>query len=280
MKIVVENIFMCLIIFWKCYFPTNFSHFLSIKTNFFYRKFQNHSQILIHWTNHSQIPMPHTTETPIQPTTVNFGNQKPHHQNTTTTPPQQQQKSKSHRNQNHIERDWWVEDSWVEGEIAQRWDWAEARSKARSSNAVRSTRCCDRWDWCDFVREIVGLELGVRRLRRMRDLGSLFFLSLSLSLETIWSENRNENEFQCSKHLFYGQMKMISGKFYFQNQPNSLFYGKWFLETIYTQNKRTLNLSWLDWKKFNSTHHKGPNQLTWIKLDRIGLMSWTVKNKK
>ena len=34
---------------------------------------------------------------------------------------------------------------------------------------------------------------------------------------------------------------MISGKFYFQNQPNNLFYGKWFPETIYTQKKWTLS---------------------------------------
>ena len=34
---------------------------------------------------------------------------------------------------------------------------------------------------------------------------------------------------------------MISEKFYFQNQPNNLFYGKWFPKTIYTQNKWTLS---------------------------------------
>ena len=40
MKIVLENIFMCLVTFWKCYFPTKFSHclnhFLSIQTNIYY----------------------------------------------------------------------------------------------------------------------------------------------------------------------------------------------------------------------------------------------------
>ena len=29
-----ENDFQCLVTFWKCYFPTNFSHFLSFQTNF------------------------------------------------------------------------------------------------------------------------------------------------------------------------------------------------------------------------------------------------------
>ena len=44
MKIVVENIFMCLVLFWKCYFPTHFSHFLSyflsIQTNFITKNFK------------------------------------------------------------------------------------------------------------------------------------------------------------------------------------------------------------------------------------------------
>ena len=161
-----------------------FSQLFSQHPNkFYYRKFQNHSQIpihrtnhsqiSIHRTNHSQIPTPHTTETPIQPTAANSGNQKPqppkHHYHTTTTTTKIKitQKSKS-----HTERDWWVEGS---------------RSKARSSDVVRSARCCDRRDRCDLVRAIIGLELGVHRRRQRRDLSFLFFLSLSLSLS--WSEN-------------------------------------------------------------------------------------------
>ena len=54
-------------------------------------------------------------------------------------------------------------------------------------------------------------------------------------------KNRNGNEFPWSKLLFYSQMKMISGKFYFQNQPNTRIYGKAFLEVIFTQNKHSLN---------------------------------------
>ena len=133
-----------------------------------------------------------TTTTPPQQQQKSKSHRNHNHrerENTTTTPPQQQQKSKSHRNHNHRERerDWWVEDrwvedQWVEGEITRRRDRAEARSKARSSGAVLSARCCDRRDRCDLVRAIIGLELGVHRRRQRRDLSFLFFLSLSLSL--------------------------------------------------------------------------------------------------
>ena len=46
MKIILENIFKCLVGFWKCYFPTNFSHFfnnfLSFQTtNFVIENFNN-----------------------------------------------------------------------------------------------------------------------------------------------------------------------------------------------------------------------------------------------
>ena len=112
-----------------------FSRLFSQHQNkFYYRKFQNHSQIPIHGTNHSQIPTPHTTETPIQPTATNSDNQKPqppkHHYHTTTTTT----KIKI------TERDRWVEDRWVEGEIARRRDRSEARSKARLSGAVLDQR--------------------------------------------------------------------------------------------------------------------------------------------
>ena len=137
MKFVVENIFKCLVLFWKCYFPTNFSHFLgyflSIQTNF------------IKKISKSQ-PTPHTTETPIRPTAANSGNQKPqppkHHYHTTT---QQQQKSKSQRE---------ISGSKLRlrgGEIEQRdraardrsSDWSvRSSASSRSSNwSVRSSDC-------------------------------------------------------------------------------------------------------------------------------------------
>ena len=128
MKIVVENIFMCLVLFWKCYFSYKFFTFSQYPNKFYYKKFQNHSQI----------PTPHTTETPIQPTVANSNNQKPqppkHHYHTTTTTT----KIKI------TERDRWVEDRWVKGEIARRRDWrrdrAEARLKARPSGARSKAR--------------------------------------------------------------------------------------------------------------------------------------------
>ena len=91
--------------------------------------------------------------------------------------------------------------------------------------------------------------------RLRRSISRSFSLSFSLCAsslykspvsEIIWSENRNENEFLWSTLLFYGQLKMIFGKFNFPNQPNSLFYGKWFPETIFTQNKHSLRCCSLD----------------------------------
>ena len=49
-KIILENNFQCLVIFWKYYFPRNFSHFLAI--------FSTSKQILCHKTHH------HTTQKP------------------------------------------------------------------------------------------------------------------------------------------------------------------------------------------------------------------------
>ena len=176
MKIVVENIFMCLVLLWKCYFPTNFSHFLSyflsIQTNFIIENFkiiaksQSTEQITAKSQHHTP---PKLQFNPRQQTSAIKSH---NHQNTTTTPPQQQQKSKSHRNQNHIERE--ISGSKVRsrrGEI----EWRRDRRRDRVA------RCCDRWEWCDLVRAIIGLELGVRRRRRRLVVAS-DGLSLSLSL--------------------------------------------------------------------------------------------------
>ena len=77
MKIIIENNFICLVLFWKCYFPTKFSrfldYFLSIQTNFIAENFK------------------------ITITTTNFSRFLGYFLNATTTPPQQQQKSKSQR---------------------------------------------------------------------------------------------------------------------------------------------------------------------------------------
>ena len=150
--------------------------------------------------------------------------------------------------------------------------------KKKSSNPVKLREARETGDWVRrgarlhsggegeigaVLREIaisqstalIAISRSIDRDRRDRCLARSFFLSFVLPLrvcelslrvsvlEIIWSENRNGNEFPWSTLLFYGQLKMISGKFYFQNQPNNLFYGKWFLETIFTQNKHTLKLS-------------------------------------
>ena len=111
MKIVVENIFMCLVLFWKCYFPTNFSrflgYFLSIQTNFITENFK------------------------ITITTTKFSRFLGYFLDATTTPPQQQQKSKSQRE---------IGGSKVRmhgGEIARRRD--------------RAARCCGRHGAIDKI---------------------------------------------------------------------------------------------------------------------------------
>ena len=206
MKIVVKNIFMCLVLFWKCYFPTN---------------------------SGSKLRQSKATTTKTPP---------PHHHN-------------NNKNQNHTEiKITQRERSVGRRSVGRRRDRAEARSKARSSDAVRSAqccdrrdqydlvraivgleltrssgavrlaRCCDRRDRCDLVRAIAGLELGVRRQRRRHDLGSLFFLSrarsLSLylcasNLEMIWIENFHFKPFPGSKPHFTQSTSNNFWKIYF-----------------------------------------------------------------
>ena len=171
MKIVVENIFMCLVLFWKWYFPTNFLHFLcyflSIRTNFITENFkitaksQSTKQITAKYpslatTNNNPQPSkfipttettPHTTETPIQPTAANSGNQKPqsmaskqnpppHNKKTTKMPPptspQQQQKSKLHRERDQFMGSWWSQRLWVAGEV----EGSSSRSKIGGLKAL------------------------------------------------------------------------------------------------------------------------------------------------
>ena len=174
MKIVVENIFMCLVLFWKCYFLTNFSHFLgyflSIQTNFITKNFkitaksQHHTPPKLQFNPRQQTPA------------IKSHN----HQNTTTTPPQQQQKSKSQRE--------------ISG------------SKARSCGGKvkgEIERCGAQCNRRDLVRAIVGLELEVRRRRRTGDLSLSLSLSLCASdLEMVWSENLSFKPFPWSKAHF------------------------------------------------------------------------------
>ena len=249
MKIVVENIFKCLVLFWKCYFPTNFSHFLdyflSIQTNFIKKNFK----ITANTTHHRNSNSTHgskfqqskaiTTKTPL-----------PHHHTTTTEI-------------KIIERD-----RWVEAEIARRWDRAArssgARSKARSivglERAIvelermiwassRSSDCSVRssdpettiWASPAMSKAWSGFLLRARSLS----------LSLSLSLcasdlEMVWSENLSFKPFPWSKAHFPGQLQIISRKYIFHAQPNTRIYGKAFPEVVWSQNKHSLSDRWWD----------------------------------
>ena len=154
MKIVVEYIFICLVLFWKCYFSYKFFTFSQLfsqyPNKFYYKKFQNHSQI----------PTPHTTETPIQPMAANYGNQKPqppkHHYHTTT--PTTKIKI--------TERDRWVKDRWVEDR------WVERHEIDRRTGA------CD----LGFL-STVGLERAIVGLER-----AIWASSRSLDW-SVWSSN-------------------------------------------------------------------------------------------
>ena len=130
LKIILENNFQCLVTFWKCYFPPNFSHFLShflsFQTNFI-----------------SQNPLSPTENPPLS-----TQNPLPHNRKTTKTPPppqqqqQQQQPKKNRRSKRERLRDWgkdcgwivfckgWVGGVWIEGEVT-RSDWVEGGSKVR-----------------------------------------------------------------------------------------------------------------------------------------------------
>ena len=205
MKIVVENIFMCLVLFWKCYFLTNFSHFLgyflSIQTNFITKNFkitaksQHHTPPKLQW----------------RPTAANSDNQKPqppklHYHTTTTT------KIKI------TERD-----RWVKGEIARRRDWRRDRAArdrrrdqvARSSGAVlRLARCA--------VRSARSSECNRRTGARGSPATSNAWsrLSLSLSLyssdpEMVWSENLSFKPFPWSKPHFTQSTSNNFRKIYF-----------------------------------------------------------------
>ena len=196
-----------------------FSQLFSQHPNkFYYKKFQNHSQI----------PTPHITETPIQPTAANSGNQKPqppkHHYHTTTTTT----KIKI------TERDRWVEGS---------------RSKARSCGGEIEWR--DRDTWCDRRGAVIDETNAIWCVRSL-DWSSGFVgdvegmiwapsssshacsLSLFACLTQKWFEVKifTSNHFQGQSLILHGQLQITSGKFIFHAQPNTRIYGKTFPKVI------------------------------------------------
>ena len=158
-------IFRKILNFRKCYFPER-KIFLSVWLHF--RKCCEKYFLVFGCMVENAIFL-QIFHTAIQPTAANSGNQKPqppkhhHHTTTTTTKIKITQKSKSHR-----ERDRWVKDRWVEGEIARRRDRRCDRHGAIVGlELARSTGACDRrglWlarstSACDRR----GLELRVRQ---------------------------------------------------------------------------------------------------------------------
>ena len=79
-----KNNFQCLVIFWKCYFPTNFSHFLNFQTNFI-----------------SENPPPPTHQHHTKPTTTQHKKPPKHHH------PHHHNNNKKFRDQR--EKDWEIE---------------------------------------------------------------------------------------------------------------------------------------------------------------------------
>ena len=71
----LKNYFQCLVIFWKCYFPTNFSHFISFQTNFILENppppTHQHLQKIDHYPHKTHH---HTTQKPPN-------HHHPHHHN-------------------------------------------------------------------------------------------------------------------------------------------------------------------------------------------------------
>ena len=133
LKIILENNFQCSVTFCKCYFPTNFSHFLSHFPNF--------------QTNFISQNPPSPTENPP----LSTQNLPPHNKKTTKTPPPKKKKLRSKRERL---RDWgkdcgwigfwrgwvggvwigfcrgWVRGVWIGGEVT-RSDWVEGGSEVR-----------------------------------------------------------------------------------------------------------------------------------------------------
>ena len=89
---------------------------------------------------------------------------------------------------------------------------------------------------------IVGLELGLwLPAKSLLPLSLRSGLSLSLSPEILWSENENWIHFPPQKPYFTVKLKIFSVWPNLPNLPNMLFSRKWFLNSIWSQNKRTLS---------------------------------------
>ena len=150
-----------MVIFWKCYFPTNFSHFLNY--------FSASKQIL-----YQEITTTHTLA-PTENPPLSTQNPPPHNTETTktppSTPPQQQQQNQRSKRSSRSAREWLA--------IKQIGD-DQTRFKREREIEIekeRDWRCELRTQQCKLDGTISPLRLGLGR-----DLAhspySLFFLSL------------------------------------------------------------------------------------------------------
>ena len=144
----LKNYFQCLVIFWKCYFPTNFSHFISFQTNFILENppppTHQRLQKIDHYPHKTHH---HTTQKPPN-------HHHPHHHNNNN-----KKKIKNQR-----EKDWEIEGKrdwspaamtifsvsdeislrWVKNEIGLGWWRWERDARLRSRWRWRWSTACDR----------------------------------------------------------------------------------------------------------------------------------------
>ena len=118
-------------------------------------------------------------------------------------------------------------------EIAQRrrrWDCAvKARLEARS---VRSSD--------KRARQLTSGAIAGEVSSSSLSLRSGLSLSLSLSVEMIWSENESVKSFSGQRSKYWSTGNEFPKNFIFRCSQTCRFGGKWFPEIIFTQNKRTL----------------------------------------
>ena len=150
-KIILENNFQCLVIFWKCYFPTNFSHFLNHFLNF--------------QTNFiSQNPPPHNTETTKTPPPTPLPKYKI-----------RDQRDQVDRRESRSAREWLARKQIGERVIG------DDQTRFKREREIKKER--DRWrELRTWRRELDGAILPLRLGLGHCSLSLLSLLSLSLSL--------------------------------------------------------------------------------------------------
>ena len=95
---------------------------------------------------------------------------------------------------------------------------------------------------CRTIAPLVDHRLSLLPLSlSLSDLGSLFSLSLSLSPEMIWTENKSIKLFPGQRSKYWSTRNEFLENFIFHCSQTCGFGGKWFPEIIFIQNKRSLS---------------------------------------